>query len=137
MKHFNFAEFLASDTARRENIKLTLNEETRKNIALLVDNILDPAREQLGSPITITSGYRNEALNKAVGGAKGSHHLYGQAADITSTKLRNDALLQVLKKLPYYELIAYREKKTGLIRWIHVSYVPEAEMQLSYSVYVE
>lgn len=32
----------------------------------------------------VTSGYRCEKLNKAVGGAKGSQHRLGQAADIRS-----------------------------------------------------
>ena len=33
-------------------------------------------------PIIINSGYRSEAVNKAVGGVKGSNHLIGCAADI-------------------------------------------------------
>ena len=33
-------------------------------------------------PIMINSGYRSEAVNKAVGGVKGSNHLTGCAADI-------------------------------------------------------
>ena len=33
-------------------------------------------------PIIINSGYRSEAVNKAIGGVKGSNHLTGCAADI-------------------------------------------------------
>ena len=33
-------------------------------------------------PIIINSGYRSEAVNKAVGGVKGSNHLTGCAVDI-------------------------------------------------------
>ena len=33
-------------------------------------------------PIIINSGYRSEAVNKSIGGAKGSNHLTGCAADI-------------------------------------------------------
>jgi hypothetical protein len=33
-------------------------------------------------PIVINSGYRSEAVNKAVGGVSGSNHLTGCAADI-------------------------------------------------------
>ena len=36
-------------------------------------------------PIVINSGYRSEAVNKAVGGVKGSNHLTGCAADIRVT----------------------------------------------------
>ena len=34
------------------------------------------------TPIIINSGYRSEAVNKAVGGARGSNHLTGCAVDI-------------------------------------------------------
>ena len=47
----------------------------------------DPSLDREGSgaqeePIIINSGYRSEAVNKAVGGAKGSNHLTGCAVDI-------------------------------------------------------
>ena len=47
----------------------------------------DPSLSREGSrdqeePIIINSGYRSEAVNKAVGGAAGSNHLTGCAVDI-------------------------------------------------------
>jgi peptidoglycan hydrolase-like protein with peptidoglycan-binding domain len=42
---------------------------------------LQTVRDKLGVPLTITSGYRCTARNKAVGGAAASKHLYGIAAD--------------------------------------------------------
>ena len=47
----------------------------------------DPSPNGEGSeykeePIIINSGYRSEAVNKAVGGAAGSNHLTGCAVDI-------------------------------------------------------
>ena len=47
----------------------------------------DPSLSREGSrdqeePIIINSGYRSAAVNKAVGGVKGSNHLTGCAADI-------------------------------------------------------
>lgn len=39
-------------------------------------------RQHFGKPITINSGYRCAAHNKAVGGATGSKHTQGMAADI-------------------------------------------------------
>lgn len=44
--------------------------------------ILQAMRDQLGAPITITSGYRTVSHNAAVGGAPNSFHTKGQAADI-------------------------------------------------------
>ena len=44
--------------------------------------ILQAMRDQLGAPITITSGYRTVSHNAAVGGAPNSFHTKGQAAEI-------------------------------------------------------
>lgn len=43
---------------------------------------LQALRDVLGKPITVTSGYRCPAHNKAIGGAKQSRHMQGQAADL-------------------------------------------------------
>ena len=47
----------------------------------LVD-LLQKIRNRFGCAVTINSGYRCAAHNKAVGGAAGSYHTKGQAADI-------------------------------------------------------
>lgn len=46
----------------------------------LVD-VLQKYRDFIGKPIVVTSGYRTETHNKAVGGAKNSYHLIGRAID--------------------------------------------------------
>lgn len=82
MKYFTFTEFERSAIARRYAIDNTMPEAAKKNAAALVDNVLDPLREAWGGPIDVSSGYRCAALNKAVGGAAGSQHMAGEAADI-------------------------------------------------------
>lgn len=47
--------------------------------------ILQAIRNKLNAPITITSGYRTETHNANVGGASGSFHTKGRAADIVVT----------------------------------------------------
>ncbi len=44
--------------------------------------LLDKAREIAGVPFVLTSGYRNPAKNKAVGGVEDSSHITGLAVDI-------------------------------------------------------
>ena len=44
--------------------------------------MLQSLRDWLGKPIIVNSGYRSPAVNKAVGGASNSSHMYGLAADI-------------------------------------------------------
>lgn len=43
---------------------------------------LEELRSRLGVPIPVISAYRDPAHNTAVGGARGSMHLYGLGADI-------------------------------------------------------
>lgn len=50
--------------------------------AIKVARTWGPVREKFGSPISITSGYRPPAVNRAVGGARNSQHLYFRAIDM-------------------------------------------------------
>ena len=43
-----------------------LPPSAEQNLQALVEHVLDPARERLGMPITVNSGYRCPAHNKAV-----------------------------------------------------------------------
>ena len=76
-KHFTFAEMTRTNTGI-ENVP---NKAQVKNLKRLC-RWLERLREKVGKPIVINSGYRSEAVNKAVGGVKGSNHLTGCAADI-------------------------------------------------------
>ena len=124
MKYFSFQEFERSDTAYRHGIDNTAPESARRNIAALVDKVLDPLREAWGRPITVTSGYRCPELNRRVGGVSTSMHITGCAADIsTGNAVDNRRLYQLVQdlNLPYFELIG----KKYDFRWLHISYNPE------------
>ena len=121
--YFTLEEFTRSATAQHLGIDNTPSEEAVKNLSHLVWNVLDPLRERWGSAIIINSGFRCEALNRAVGGAKASYHRLGMAADI---RPRNGRLAEL------YELIhvMFREGKLGLTEcyldgkkgYIHIAY---------------
>jgi uncharacterized protein YcbK (DUF882 family) len=120
MKYFTINELCRSTKAEKLGIKNIPGEVELKNLALLVDKVLDPLRRAWGKPITVTSGYRCQALNSAVGGVKKSEHLQGRAADIVvGSKADNKRLadLAVRLKLPFRQLII---EKGG--EWIHISY---------------
>ena len=59
------------------NIQISTN-----NNGLLSVELLQKIRDHFKAPVTINSAYRNHCYNKKVGGASGSMHLYGAAADI-------------------------------------------------------
>ncbi len=52
MKYFSFTEFERSATAERHAIDNTAPETARRNIARLVDKVLDPLRQAWGRPIS-------------------------------------------------------------------------------------
>ena len=120
MKYFTIAERCASSTATAKGIDNTPTPGITQNLERLVANVLDPLREAWGKPIVVTSGYRCPELNKAVGGAKNSHHMQGMAADIsTGNKVDNRRLFQKILDLglPFTQLIDEKG-----FSWIHVSY---------------
>ncbi len=90
----------------------------------LLIHVLIPLREWYGKPITVNSGFRTVAHNKAVGGAKNSHHLKGEAVDITTgSKEENKKLFEYIqKKLPYDQLIDEQ-----LFSWLHISFVVDGK----------
>lgn len=54
---------------------------------------LDEARNTAGVPFVITSGYRCEEHNEAVGGSPTSSHMKGHAVDISCTDSRTRWLI--------------------------------------------
>lgn len=129
-KYFTINELTKSATAQRLHIDNNPTQEVKDNLNKLIDNVLDPLRELYGKPIIVNSGYRCTKLNKAIGGAKNSQHLVGQASDIRTvqnTKESNKELFDLIKnsKLPFDQLINEYD-----YNWVHVSYSPRNRRQV-------
>ncbi len=59
--------------------------------------VLDAAREDAGSPIHVTSGYRCPTHNAECGGASQSYHMRGMAADVHSDNMDVYSLKAIIK----------------------------------------
>lgn len=122
-KNFSEDELIASATAKRLGLDNTPTQEEKEKLRQLAEDILQPIRDAWKSPIVVNSGFRSEAVNKAVGGSKTSQHRLGEAADISiGGKERNRKLFNFI-----YKLIQKGDIKVGQLideynySWIHVS----------------
>ncbi|MCM1301895.1 MAG: D-Ala-D-Ala carboxypeptidase family metallohydrolase [Bacteroides cellulosilyticus] len=136
MKHFTMSELTTSVTARAKGLDNTPTEEHKKNLEELVDKLLDPLREawaircaheQWGTPVlTVTSGYRGPALNKAVGGSATSAHCIGYAADLVPANGRLGEFKRFcrdwLTGKAFDQMISEDENAAGTPRWVHIGY---------------
>lgn len=134
-KYFTLKEMLSSQTATRLGFNEQFNPSALviSNLEKLCFNILDPLREELGVPLKISSGYRCLRLNNAVGGAKNSQHLTGQASDVEGMNITNAEIFETIKKmnLPYDQLIwEFGNKKEPA--WVHVSTASNPRKQIIY-----
>lgn len=119
--YFTIDELCASETARQRGIDNTPTSEIRTKLQALIDNVLNPARQEYGAYIYVNSGYRCHKLNTVVGGVSNSQHLTGEAADITAgTVANNRKLFEILVRQGHYDQLIWEKTKNSL--WIHVSY---------------
>lgn len=120
--NFSWKELTHSTTAEAKGIDNTPTVDTKAYLVELCVLILQPIRDKYGKSITVNSGYRCKALNKAVGGASTSQHVKGQAADITVGQKQNKVLFDMIvkmikdKKITVGQLID--EKNYS---WLHIS----------------
>ena len=128
MKFFSIAEMTRSDTARRLGIDNTPPDSIKKNLTLFIEKVLDPIREDWGSPIIVSSGYRCPELNKAVGGVNTSGHQYGYCADLQvkggMKKIRElaDFILKWMKdhNMKWDEILF---EHSGGVTWLHFCWI--------------
>ncbi len=124
MKYFTIEELCASDTAERKKIDNTPNADARLRMQRLIEQLLDPIRAAWGGPITVNSGYRSPALNKAVDGVSNSQHMKGEAADITvGSQEANKQLFDLIVELRQNGRISFDQLiDESNYSWLHISF---------------
>lgn len=119
-KYFTIEELCRSRTAEKLGIKNVPTEDIKKNMEVLIRELLDPVRESWGKPIRVNSGYRCPKLNKAVGGVPNSQHLKGEAADLNAgSRSLNKILYECIRKNHEFDQLINESNYA----WVHVSYV--------------
>ena len=114
--HFKLGEFIK--LSKYPDNKPSMQDIANMTYGCLM--LLEPARQVVG-PILINSGFRNEDVNRHVGGVRNSQHLTGQAADIRPKDPRQfSKLVDFLRTNPYTDQLL-----TGN-GWLHISWKPFA-----------
>ena len=113
--HFTLEEFINSK--KYPDNKPSLQVVANLTYGCLM--LLEPAREAIGSPIIVNSGFRNPRVNALVGGVACSQHLQGQAADI---RPKNPAKFQLL--VAFLKAHALTDQLLTGRGWLHISWAP-------------
>lgn len=123
-RFFTLAELTHSNTAVAEGIPNQPGPAETAQLQALCAAVLDPLRAAVGQPIKVNSGYRGPQLNRRIGGAPGSQHQSGQAADIQSPAMPVLELFKTIIRLglPFDQLIY--EARNATSKWVHVSHDP-------------
>lgn len=121
IKYFTLAELLNSSTAKRLGIDNTPTFDVVDNLNRLA-SYLDGIRTKYGKPITVTSGFRSIALNKAVGGVANSQHTNGLAADLVCTDM--EKLVSIIRETGEFDQLITEHRKGSKSYWVHVSVAP-------------
>lgn len=124
-EHLTYKEATVSQTAKKEGIDNTPNNEQLLNMVAIAKNVFEPLREHFKVPIYVSSMFRSDELNIALKGAEGSQHCSGEAMDLDADifgKITNEEIFYwILNNLEFDQLIAEGVDKNG-IAWVHVSY---------------
>ena len=112
--HFKLNEFLNLKKYPENSPSM----EVVANLTYGCHLLLEPARQIVG-PIIINSGFRNEAVNRRVGGVKNSQHLLGQAADI---RPQDPAQFQCL--VDFLKANVLTDQLLTGSTWLHLSWNP-------------
>lgn len=123
--YFTIVDLMKSTTADHLNIDNHPSDEVREELELTVCkvNLISLIAHAYGTTIQVTSGFRCERLNKALGGVNNSLHIQGRAVDfvVSDPNIKHklhDALKEeaCIKLLGICELIEYTN-------FIHVGFL--------------
>ncbi len=122
-KYFTLDDLTRSATAKRLGLSNTPTPQHEASLKILAENVLDKVYDHFKRNVNITSGYRSDALNKAVKGSLTSQHSKGEAADLTGIgKVKNSDIFNFIKDNVDFDQLIWEFGSSTEPDWVHVSY---------------
>jgi zinc D-Ala-D-Ala carboxypeptidase len=124
-KHISYKEATRSTTSIRLGIDNKPFEYELGNMKATAENIFEPLRKWVGGAIKVTSFFRSEKLNQAIGGSVSSQHCQGRAIDIDDVYgyKTNAEMFNYIKNNLDFDNLIWEFGTDDNPDWIHVSYV--------------
>lgn len=126
--HFTLAEMVKSSVALRKGLDNTPPPEVIANLKALCENVLEPVRSHFGM-VTINSGYRSPAVNRAAGSKTSkSQHVSGHAADFECPGTANAQVADWIRRMLKFDqlILEFHTPGDPHSGWVHVSWAGPA-----------
>lgn len=128
--HFTLEEFYKSETAVRRGIINKPGPQPTVNLMRVAEG-MEKVRALLGKPISISSGYRCLALNRAIGSRDDSAHVQGFAADFSCWNFGSpETIVHAIEQsdIKFDQLIMEGN-------WVHISFAPTMRQETLTAVF--
>ena len=125
-KNLTLAEVTKSNTATRLGIENIPNGGELNNLINIAEKIFQPLRDYFDVPIGISSGFRNQNLNRACGGSLASQHGKGQALDLDGDIFGGCDNIKIFRFIQHnldFDQLIWEFGTELNPSWVHVSYV--------------
>jgi len=132
-KNLSLREATKSVTAIRKGIDNEPSIEVIDNLQSIARYVFQPLRDFFRVPIGISSGYRSDELNDAIGGSRRSQHITGQALDIDADiygKVSNRQIFDYIKDNLEFDQLIWEFGDDNNPAWVHVSYKKDSENRM-------
>lgn len=124
--NISLREATRSTLAIRRGLDNRPDELTLANMRMVAEAIFEPLREHFGVPIGISSFYRSEAVNKAIGGSAFSDHCKGLAIDMDmdgmSGGVTNADLFNYIRENLQFDQLIWEFGTVVNPDWVHASH---------------
>ena len=119
-KYCSYEEATKSQTAERKGINNQPDTDQTERMKYVAKNVFDKVREHINEPLFVSSFFRCEELNKAIGGSKTSQHCKGEAIDIDHPS-QNKKVFEFIKDNLTFDQLIWEFGDDESPAWVHVS----------------